>query len=297
MSRAPARGRSRRTVPWVLAVLTGLALALGATAGPAAAAGDHHAAVIVDTGTGAPKLSIVAFSGDSISGLEALQLAGADPAVIGFSGLGGAVCALYGVGHPATSSTCLGEPSDARFWAYWHVPAGQSGFDESTYSRAGAASVRVHDGDVDGWRYGTGEPPRSVPVVLPTPDPPPVTTPAATAPPAATVTTNPSSPTGVSTGGPSGVPAAGATSTTRASGAPPAAGPANAAGGSSTTPTTRDARRTEVAAERASANRDADGGGGSPVLSIAGFVAVLAVLGAGIFFARRARVGRSAGGS
>ncbi len=280
MSRAPGRAAGR-TISCVVALLVGLLPVFGATAGRAIAAGDHHAVVVVDTGSGDPHVVPISFSDDSISGLEALKLAGADPAVFGFSGLGGAVCALFGVGHPATNATCLGEPSDARFWAYWHVPAGQSGFNQSTYSRAGAGSVRVHDGDLEGWRYGTGEPPRSVSIPLPEPDAPPATAPRDTdLPPPAPV------------GG------VGTTTATTAPGAPVVAtsGIATAAGGSTTTSTTRAGHTTEVAGKRASAIREA-GGGGSSMLSIAGFLAVLMVLGAGIFFARRARIGRSAGGS
>lgn len=290
MSRVPSGAHSRRLVSFALVALSSLLLVLGGVPGPAAATGAHHATVVVDTGgTTAPSRVVVAFFPDSISGLEALQLAGAHPAVIGFSGLGGAVCSLYGVGHPATSSTCLGEPSDPRFWAYWHVPAGQIGFNQSTYSRAGAGSVRVHDGDVEGWRYGTGEPPRSVPIAPPAPGTPAVTAPqaappadpgAATAPPA----------TGVTSG------ALGATTGTTLVPVPPAAATA-ANAGSSTTSTSRHVAKTEVAAERASVSGDAGGGGESSTLSIVGFVAVLTVLGAGIFFARRARLGRSTGGS
>jgi hypothetical protein len=296
MSRAPSRAQGRRSVSFALVALMALLLVLGAAPKPAAAAGDHHAAVIVDTGgAAAPIPVVVTFSGDSISGLEALQLAGADPAVIGFSGLGGAVCALDGVGHPATNATCLGEPSDPRFWAYWHVPAGQSGFNESTYSRAGAGSVRVHDGDVEGWRYGTGEPPRSVPIDLPAPETPAVTAPAS-APPANPGAATAPAAAGVPAGAGTGAAAGATTGTTIAPGAPAGSAVAPVAG-SSTTSTTRKGDKTEVAAERASASRDAGGGGGSPMLSIVGFVAVLAVLGAGIFFARRARVGRSTGDS
>jgi hypothetical protein len=116
-------------------------------------AADHRAAVIIDTGAGVKKICIH-FAEASISGLEALQRANATPVVQTFGGIGGAVCALCGRGCPA-GNTCLtcGAPN---YWAYFRAPAGVSGF---TYSRAGANSTSVHDGDVEGWRWGTGAPP------------------------------------------------------------------------------------------------------------------------------------------
>ncbi|MGZ8766174.1 MAG: hypothetical protein ACXW2C_10840, partial [Acidimicrobiia bacterium] len=179
MSRVPPSVRGRRLPVACFLVIASVLLALGVSPGPAVAADEHHAAVIVDTGSDVHQV-VITFTEDSISGLEALQQAGANPVILGFSGIGGAVCSLYDVGHPATSSTCLGLPDDPRFWAYWHVPSGQSAFNDSTYSRAGAGSVRVRDGDTEGWRYGTGEPPTFVQLAFPEPP-----APAATAPPVA----------------------------------------------------------------------------------------------------------------
>jgi len=290
MSRAPA---VRRVVVSFAACFTLVALFAGLgiveRSTPAGAAGPNHAAMIIETPTDVYRV-VISFDADSIDGLQALQLVpGANPSALGFSGLGGAVCGLFGVGHPATSSTCLGEPSDPRYWAYWHVPAGQSGFSDSTYSRAGAGSVTVRNGDTQGWRYGTGEPPTFVQLEFPAPVTP------ATAPPAAPEPEPSVIGPGGSAGGEMGLPSRGSTTTTVAptpeQAAADAAAAAAAAGGSSTTSSTREGATTEVAAERASANRDADGGGGSPLLSILGFAAVMVVLAAGIFFARRARVG------
>ena len=90
----------------VLASIIGLALlAAGLGAPNAAAAGAHRALVIVDTG-GAIYQRVVTFDTDSITGIQALDLAGANPVVYTFSGQGGAVCALFGVGNPA-GPNCL----------------------------------------------------------------------------------------------------------------------------------------------------------------------------------------------
>jgi hypothetical protein len=286
MSRAPA---TRRRVAASIVALVSLVVAFAGLSGPAAAANERHAAVIVETGEEVHQV-VIRFSEDSISGIEALQRAGADPSVAGFAGLGGGVCALYGVGHPATVSECLGVPSDPRYWAYWHVPAGRSGFDDSTYSRAGAGTVRVRDGDTEGWRFGTGDPPTFVTLALPEPDPPSATAPPVPAPAAST-----GAPAGPAPGGGSApdpaAPGASAAATSTTLPAPGGSAAAGTAGRASTTSTTRS--RAEVAAQQASATGEPGGGGsgGGTALSLVGFAAVLVALAAGIYFARRARVG------
>ena len=64
-----------------------------AAASPAAAA-ESHAVVVVDTGSDIYIVPI-SFSG-ATKGIDALNLAGANPALYGFSGPGVAVCRLYG---------------------------------------------------------------------------------------------------------------------------------------------------------------------------------------------------------
>lgn len=158
---------STRTVSLKVALLAPLAVAaclVAAASGgdapgtsAAAAGGQNRAVVVVDTG-GSVRKACVLFSEASISGLEALRRAGMSPVVQGFAGEGGAVCALNGVGCPADDSclTCQA-PS---YWAY-HRADGGGGY---AYSSAGAGSTRVTDGDVEGWRWGTGAAPPLVTV-------------------------------------------------------------------------------------------------------------------------------------
>jgi hypothetical protein len=118
----------------------------------AGAAGSSRALVIVDTthfGGGVYK-SVITFDG-SISGLEALQLAGTDPITLDYGGsLGEAICKLYGVGDEPTPSQCPGG------WLYYRAVGGASGW---TQSNLGVSNTRVSDGDVEGWKYGGGPPP------------------------------------------------------------------------------------------------------------------------------------------
>ena len=131
------------------------ASALGLCAAPAQAAAEHRALVVVDTGTTTYR-QLITFTEDSVTGVHALELAGANPVIYTYSGQGGAVCRLFGVGRDSGPGCLGGADGDNRYWAYFRAPSGTSSF---AYSRAGAGSVQVHDGDVEGWKFGTGAAP------------------------------------------------------------------------------------------------------------------------------------------
>ena len=161
------------TASVVAAATFGTLVPLGG--GRAGAAGAHRALVIVDTGATTYQ-RVVTFDSDSITGIQALDLAGANPVVYSFSGQGGAVCRLFGVGRDAGPNCLGGVDGDNRYWGYFRAPSGSSTF---TYSRAGAGSTQVHDGDVEGWKFATGQAPTwsglSSSTTTTTAPPPPVT--------------------------------------------------------------------------------------------------------------------------
>ena len=129
--------------------------AVGALAPDWASAGGetHRAAVVVDTGDEV-KTARITFEGDSVSGVEALRLAGFDPVVRSYGGQGGAVCSVCGRGC-AADSTCL-TCGGANYWAYFRAVGGAGSY---SYSPVGAGTTRVHDGDVEAWKWGPGVPP------------------------------------------------------------------------------------------------------------------------------------------
>jgi len=161
----------------LMALASGGLVAGGLGAAPAAAAVPHRAMVVVETG-GATYHRVVTFSEDSITGLRALELAGAQPVVYSFAGQGGAVCRLFGVGRDASANCLGGADGDNRYWAYFRAGAGTTTF---VYSRAGAGATQVHDGDVEGWKFGTGSAPAyaALPPVTPVTTAPPVGAPPA----------------------------------------------------------------------------------------------------------------------
>ena len=240
---------------------------------------------MVDTGSGVVS-RCVTFSEDSISGITALQRAGLAPVVRSFSGTGGAVCGLNGLGCPADSSclTCQAP----NYWAYYRADNGAGGF---SYSPVGAGSTQVTDGDVEGWRWGSGAGPafRSFGSICPLQ--PPVTT---------TSTTAPRPPGGGPAGGNgngAGTPSGGGPSSGDPGGSP---ADDTTPGGASTTvapPTTRvgegstapDGQSTDAATDDGAEDLDGeetaartpledDGSGGTARTWIA-FVALLGVLG------------------
>lgn len=289
----------RRTVPLAIAVVAPLCAAavavvigliLTGTIGPgessAEAGGQNRAVVVVDTGSSV-RAACVLFSEDSISGAEALQRAGMDPVLQGYSGLGSGVCALNGVGCPSDGNcfTCQAP----NYWQYWRSSGG--GF---TYSNSGASGTQVRDGSVEGWSWGSqASPPpfQSVDAVCGAEEPPP-TSPPATPPPA-------SGGTGTGDGGGSSggavVPGGGPTPTT------PDGQPATtttSAPGETTTTTAVDEGDPEDGASTSESSDDEDDGeqatssitdaedGGSPAGSIALATGALAAVG---FFVWRAR--------
>jgi hypothetical protein len=153
-----------------LVAFVALAAATVAPSGIAHAA-SSTAVVVIDTGASV-RSAIIHFDG-TITGIQALELAGANPGTYGFQGQGAAVCSLDGVGNPADQSCLVGPNSE--YWAY-HVARG--GTSSWTYSRGCACTTMVGDGDVEGWRYGTGAAPRASAsfcsyVACPAPEPPP----------------------------------------------------------------------------------------------------------------------------
>ena len=268
------------------------ASALGLSASPAQAAGEHRALVVVDTGTTTYR-QLITFAEDSVTGVHALELAGANPVTYTYSGQGGAVCRLFGVGRDSGPGCLGGADGDSRYWAYFRAPSGTSSF---TYSRAGAGSVQVHDGDVEGWKFGTGAAPAWSAVPAPS-----TTTTAAPAPP-------PTAPPVVGSGpgpavvgpGPVGVGSGPVPAPTIAGAVDPNAvasstttGPSAAGAKPKTTVKGKEVSKRStgrVASGPLGPSSGGDDGGGAGSLAL--FAIVAAALGAGVVYLRRVRHAR-----
>ena len=285
----------------------------------------NRAAVVIDKGDGSTPVKVcVRFDAATISGEEALRLAAAqDPSIAPvfseFSGMGKAVCALCGIGCP--SGDCFCDPQ--RYWAYSRAESGTAAFRTSP---VGVSSTEVSDGDVEGYRWGSGAPPAFADIRTICGEVEPATT---TTGPAQTVAPPPAPPPSGSTGTapPNRPPLTGAAAPTTA--APPAPaqapttlvpsdGPAPGAP-TTTTSTTADLDRVDPEEpgsedrdpsagddgdeagdgdgsgdEEASVRltREGETGGGGSGLALAGVGATFAALVAGSVALQRARRGR-----
>jgi hypothetical protein len=281
-----------------LLVVAALALGVGAAPPVATAAETHRAAVIIDTGATVHKV-VITFTEDSISGIDALQRAGANP-VIYAMGPGAAVCRLHGVGRDSGPNCLGGQDGNNNYWAYSRAPAGSSSF---SYSRIGGGASQVHDGDVEGWKFGTGSAPAYVSLAsLTAPPPPPPTRPPTTTPP-----TNPPTGPGPAAGGatPGATPTAPgvvppSSSTLPVTGAAKPTTKSTVPGASAKT-SGNEAEESKESAQSQASSEAADGrtvsaalassddDGGSSAWSLAGLALLLVAIGAAIFGVRRMR--------
>lgn len=151
----------------LLATLLALAGSGGRFPVTAAAAELRHAVVVVDTSDGNVRKFCLAFPEESITGAEALRRIDSNAVFGSYGGQGQAVCALCGVGCPSGDCFCDG----SKYWAYHRAGPGGAPY---AYSRAGAGSTTVRDGDVEGWKWGTGDAPPAATVgeVCDVPEPP-----------------------------------------------------------------------------------------------------------------------------
>ncbi len=113
---------------------------------PAAAAQDepHYVDLVVDLGNGQVITRRVTFTTPTISGLEALQRSGLDLEIATYS-FGSAICAIEGVGCPATNCFC----NPNQYWSYHYWDGGWQSY------MVGASSSVLASGAVDGWAWGS----------------------------------------------------------------------------------------------------------------------------------------------
>ncbi|MCA9941244.1 MAG: hypothetical protein KC418_21535 [Anaerolineales bacterium] len=121
---------------------------------------ENRAALVVRYADGQVDTRCVSFSESQITGHDLLVRAGMD-LTIEAGGIGAAVCAINGVGCPATDCFCQCQGAECVYWSYWHQIGGSW-----QYSQGGAGIYPITDGAVDGWSWGPG----SVTAAIPPPD-------------------------------------------------------------------------------------------------------------------------------
>jgi hypothetical protein len=133
-------------------------------AGVILADGSDDGTVVVEFGPTERIARPISFTAP-ISGLAALELTGLEIITTDFGGGFIAVCSIGGVGCPADN--CFGCDPAGRSWAntFWNGTAWEG------YS-VGAADTTVNAGAVEGWTYGTFDPPNFDPPMPAVPAPP-----------------------------------------------------------------------------------------------------------------------------
>ena len=137
-----------------LAMFAGAVAAL--TLGFSAASADGEVGVVIQIGSGV-ETYCVAYTGESVTGEQALGLAG--KSLEQFGGTGGrTVCAIDDVGcdDASTFSSCFCECQgrECTYWAFFTREYGANW----VYSTLAFNLLKATDGDVHGWKWGTGGP-------------------------------------------------------------------------------------------------------------------------------------------
>jgi hypothetical protein len=139
----------------VAVFVAGLAVAAFAPGSPLAAtcagAGPNHAALVVEHADGSVVTRCVAFDSGSITGEQLLDTSGLEWSSQTFGGYGRAVCALDS--EPAHYANCPGGDS---YWAVFD----SSGGGKWQLSAVGISTLKLADGDAEGFRYvpSSGDP-------------------------------------------------------------------------------------------------------------------------------------------
>lgn len=92
----------------------------------------------------------ISFTETSISGYEVLLRSGLE-ITARTNGGNAAICAIEGIGCPASDCFCQSPPD---YWSYWQRQ--ETGW---AFSGEGAGSHAVIQGDMEGWSWGPGLPP------------------------------------------------------------------------------------------------------------------------------------------
>ena len=148
LRRLPARWRVLGLVAYIMLAIVGTSVVVMAD-------DPNRAGLVVRQNDGTVQTSCIEFFEPEISGLDLLLRSGLNLVVEYQGARGGAVCKIGGDGcdYPLDDCFCQCVGIDCTYWAYYHLRS--DGLWE--YSNVGGGSYAVHDGDVEGWSWGSGD--------------------------------------------------------------------------------------------------------------------------------------------
>mgnify|MGYP000073560829 CR=1 FL=1 len=142
-------------VTQAIAIVLILALSVGVQP-RAGAQAQNRAGLVVQFAGGQTRSYCLAFTGESISGLDLLRKSGLPVITEQYGSMGGMVCKIGGEGcnYPGEACACKSYGPGGIYWNYHHLREGVW-----KTSSVGAAAYRVKPGEVDGWAWSAGKPP------------------------------------------------------------------------------------------------------------------------------------------
>lgn len=122
----------------------------------AAAGRANHAGIVIEFGDLSTREFCVSFTEESISGFELLQRTGLALVYQDYGGGSVTICKIGGEGCDYPAKPCFCQCLDAgvktcTFWGYYRIDSSSGAW---RYANGGPGSVRVRDGDLEGWRWG-----------------------------------------------------------------------------------------------------------------------------------------------
>jgi hypothetical protein len=115
-----------------------------------------RAALVIQFADGTQKDFCVSFRERAITGLELLRRAGLALSYQDYGGGNVTICSIgeQGCAYPRLPCWChcASASGACAFWGYYRMSAGTNAWH---FSQEGAAITAVHDGDVEGWRWGS----------------------------------------------------------------------------------------------------------------------------------------------
>jgi hypothetical protein len=143
------KGAKMRNFRWL--VVIGLAFVLGLINLPQVIAQEgERAGLVVQFDDGSQVTSCIDLGEQALSGYDLLLQAGLDLSVYYDANQDVAVCSINDQGCSADHCFC----QFPDYWSYWHTEDGKW-----VYSGRGSSDYTVQSGSVEGWVWGSGEPP------------------------------------------------------------------------------------------------------------------------------------------
>ena len=117
----------------------------------------NQVGLVVQFGDGRTITRCITFPEPEINGFDILQRSGLETVASHISGSGAAICAIEGEGCGAADCFCQCRGSTCVYWSFWRLDGGAW-----IYAPLGGTMTTAHHGDVEGWRWGKGQPPAAI---------------------------------------------------------------------------------------------------------------------------------------